>query len=144
MLMAVALVAALALPKMAEQRARARVQQLRETAQTLQAQLDTLRQRAQAHGIDCRDTAPRRLRVDGESIELLHCQPVAGEAFAAQLVAAAPHGGGAVWQLAPLALTRPRLVLERADAPQPSACALGYKAATADSAAQLELIGTGC
>lgn len=144
MLLAVGLVAALALPKMAEQQSRSRVAQLRQAAQGLQARLDRMRDRALARGFDCQDTEPRPLQLDGENVVLRHCQPQADPGFGQDLLATLPPGVGHQWQLAPLPLTAPHLALERADAPQPAQCALRYTGATAGQPSRVDLSTSGC
>lgn len=149
MLLALGLVAALALPKMAEQQSRARTAKLRASAQSLQVLLSAVRLGASAQRSDCRDTTPQTLLLDGEPVPLVHCQPQALADFGHGLLAAARLSPADGWQLAPqAAASAPTagavLAIELADAPQPASCAITYTAATAEQPAQLTLQTAGC
>lgn len=144
MLLALGLVAALALPKMAEQQALGRVVQLRQAAQGMETRLAAVRERAQRLGLDCQDPAPRSMRFEDETVTLQHCQPQAGADLALVMPTWAALQSADGWRLAPPQISAPRLVLERSDAPQPTACALSYTPAQAGEPARVELFTTGC
>jgi MSHA pilin protein MshA len=150
MLLVIGVLAAVALPKYADGQMRARIARLQNTAQSVQVVGSLVKATAESQGLDCRDDAPTQVKVDGESIALVHCQPQALPAFDQGVLAAARvlPSDGWLLSLAPGKAGGPgpgaALAVELAEAPMPSQCSLGYTAATADKPPQIVTQTRGC
>jgi MSHA pilin protein MshA len=150
MLLVIGVLAAVALPKYADGQMRARMARLQSTAQSVQVVGSLVKVTAESQGLDCRDDAPAQVKVDGESIALVHCQPQALPAFDQGVLAAARvlPSDGWLLSLAPGKAGGPgpgaTLAVELAEAPMPSQCSLGYTAATADRPPQVVTQTRGC
>lgn len=126
MLLVVAVLAAVALPRYADVQLKAREAKVKAAAGAIQAVAALARSNAEARRIDCDDAREAHIDIDGQRLALMHCYPRAVASFAEGILAAArlePDGwvvaerrdGGSA-----------AVVIEAADALTPAACAVSY------------------
>lgn len=150
MLLVIGVLTAVALPKYADVQMRARAAKVKTTAQSLQVVSALVKTTAAGQGLDCRDSAPRSLPIDGEPIALVHCHPQALGQFDQGVLAAAKINAADGWLLSLTAgqsggaLAGNTVVIELAESISPSHCALVYTAARPDTPPQIVTHTTGC
>jgi MSHA pilin protein MshA len=126
MLLVIAVLAAVALPRYADVQGKAREAKVRSAAGAMQAVASLVRSSAEARGIDCDDKRRASMDIDGQPQPLAHCYPVAEPAFDTGILAAARlEREGWVASLR-REEGRTSLVLEASDALTPARCAVSY------------------
>jgi len=147
MLLVLALLAAVALPRYADLQSRVRETRVRGLATTLQAVSELVHTTAVAQGVDCAAPSATLPGPDHNPLALQHCYPRAGAQFGDGILAAAQVKADDGWVLSRAAAGGGGhgLVLEAGDAPDPSHCSVSYHApGSAAQPARVALQLQGC
>lgn len=145
MMLVIAVLAAVALPRYADAQGRARVARVKAAAASMEAVAALVRDSHAARAAHCEDRRDTRIEIDGTPLSLTHCAPQALPDFGDGILAAAriaPEGW--VPTIEPGADT-PTLWLEAAEATLPAACRVTYTTPSRGSGApRVATVTTGC
>lgn len=126
MLLVLAILAAVALPRFADVQAKARESRVKAAAGSMQAVAGLVRTSAVARGHDCDDARGSQLEIDGTPVALTRCYPQPLAEFGNGILAAAKldaNGWAVSVRSEPAG---PALVLAAADAADPLTCTVSY------------------